>query len=110
MSPQSGIGCIDDFVAQLVEQMTLNHWVEGSSPSEVTKKDKSGNDFVAQLVEQMTLNHWVEGSSPSEVTRNDKLFRSLLQIYICERLFLFVKDRKIAYFCSLKHWKNKYGK
>ena len=27
----------DDFVAQLVEQMTLNHWVEGSSPSEVTK-------------------------------------------------------------------------
>ena len=28
----------DDFVAQLVEQMTLNHWVEGSSPSEVTKK------------------------------------------------------------------------
>ena len=27
----------DDFVAQLVEQMTLNHWVEGSIPSEVTK-------------------------------------------------------------------------
>ena len=25
-----------DLVAQLVEQMTLNHWVEGSSPSEVT--------------------------------------------------------------------------
>ena len=48
---------VDDFVAQLVEQMTLNHWVEGSK-----------NDFVAQLVEQMTLNHWVEGSIPSEVT------------------------------------------
>lgn len=25
-----------DFVAQLVEQLTLNQWVEGSSPSEVT--------------------------------------------------------------------------
>jgi hypothetical protein len=24
-------------VAQLVEQMTLNHWVEGSSPSQVTQ-------------------------------------------------------------------------
>ena len=27
----------DDFVAQLVEQLTLNQWAEGSSPSEVTK-------------------------------------------------------------------------
>ena len=26
----------NDLVAQLVEQMTLNHWVEGSSPSQVT--------------------------------------------------------------------------
>ena len=24
-------------IAQLVEQMTLNHWVEGSSPSQVTR-------------------------------------------------------------------------
>lgn len=32
----------DDFVAQLVEQLTLNQWAEGSSPSEVTKsKGKS---------------------------------------------------------------------
>ena len=28
----------DDLVAQLVEQMTLNHWVEGSSPSQVTPR------------------------------------------------------------------------
>ena len=28
----------DDSVAQLVEQLTLNQWVEGSSPSGVTKK------------------------------------------------------------------------
>ena len=60
----------NDLVAQLVEQMTLNHWVEGSSPSQVTLQTKPTNiDLVAQLVEQMTLNHWVEGSSPSQVTR-----------------------------------------
>ncbi len=58
---------MNDLVAQLVEQMTLNHWVEGSSPSQVTRY-KYKNDSVAQLVEQMTLNHWVEGSSPSRVT------------------------------------------
>ena len=31
----------NDSVAQLVEQMTLNHWVEGSSPSGVTKKSQT---------------------------------------------------------------------
>ena len=60
---------MNDLVAQLVEQMTLNHWVEGSIPSEVTSFSEIEKiDFVAQLVEQMTLNHWVEGSSPSQVT------------------------------------------
>ena len=29
----------DDSVAQLVEQMTLNHWVVGSSPTGVTIKN-----------------------------------------------------------------------
>ena len=29
----------DDFVAQLVEQLTLNQWVESSSLSEVTKEE-----------------------------------------------------------------------
>ena len=29
----------NDSVAQLVEQMTLNHWVEGSSPSGVTRQN-----------------------------------------------------------------------
>lgn len=28
----------DDSVAQLVEQMTLNHWVVGSSPTGVTSR------------------------------------------------------------------------
>lgn len=27
----------DDFVAQLVEQLTLNQWAVGSSPTEVTE-------------------------------------------------------------------------
>ena len=31
-----------DLVAQLVEQMTLNHWVEGSSPSQVTYFRRDG--------------------------------------------------------------------
>ncbi len=62
-----------DLVAQLVEQMTLNHWVEGSSPSQVTNRKRKQHcfDLVAQLVEQMTLNHWVEGSSPSQVTKKE---------------------------------------
>lgn len=29
----------DDSVAQLVEQMTLNHWVVGSSPTGVTTRE-----------------------------------------------------------------------
>ena len=31
----------DDFVAQLVEQLTLNQWAEGSSPSEVTENKEA---------------------------------------------------------------------
>ena len=31
----------NDSLAQLVEQLTLNQWVEGSNPSGVTKDDKS---------------------------------------------------------------------
>ena len=29
----------EDFVAQLVEQLTLNQWVVGSSPTEVTENE-----------------------------------------------------------------------
>ena len=36
-TPTSSRG--NDSVAQLVEQMTLNHWVVGSSPTGVTYKD-----------------------------------------------------------------------
>ena len=31
---------LEVFVAQLVEQMTLNHWVQGSSPCEDTTEKK----------------------------------------------------------------------
>ena len=33
------------FLAQLVEQLTLNQWVEGSSPSEDTKDIRKGVFF-----------------------------------------------------------------
>ena len=36
----------NDSLAQLVEQLTLNQWVEGSNPSGVTKDDKSRPFFV----------------------------------------------------------------
>ena len=35
--PQAESASENDSVAQLVEQMTLNHWVVGSSPTGVTK-------------------------------------------------------------------------
>ena len=38
LHPQLNDCTHDDSVAQLVEQLTLNQWVEGSSPSGVTKK------------------------------------------------------------------------
>ncbi len=60
-------------VAQLVEQLTLNQFVHGSSPcggrcfhgcdknSFRLVEEKAS---VAQLVEQLTLNQFVHGSSP----------------------------------------------
>ena len=38
-----------DSVAQLVEQMTLNHWVESSSLSGVTKKEEIPNGISSFL-------------------------------------------------------------
>ena len=37
----------NDSLAQLVEQLTLNQWVEGSNPSGVTKDDESRPFFVS---------------------------------------------------------------
>ena len=41
----------NDSVAQLVEQMTLNHWVVGSSPTGVTKP----NGKIKQIAETKTV-------------------------------------------------------
>ena len=38
----------DDSVAQLVEQMTLNHWVVGSSPTGVTSQNR--NSLIIRLL------------------------------------------------------------
>ena len=38
---------MNDSLAQLVEQLTLNQWVEGSNPSGVTKDDESRPFFVS---------------------------------------------------------------
>ena len=42
-----------DSVAQLVEQLTLNQWVEGSSPSGVTRK--SASRLIKQHVSRFSL-------------------------------------------------------
>ena len=52
-------------LAQLVEQLTLNQWVQGSTEGVRRKFDKFIVDaLLAQLVEQLTLNQWVQGSNP----------------------------------------------
>ena len=37
---------MNDSLAQLVEQLTLNQWVEGSNPSGVTKGGRNSTLFV----------------------------------------------------------------
>ena len=54
-----------DSVAQLVEQMTLNHWVEGSSPSGVTEIGA----FSSAGLEHLPYKQRVGGSNPSTPTR-----------------------------------------
>jgi hypothetical protein len=58
-----------DSIAQLVEHITFNDGVLGSSPSRVTIFLFSyAIDSIAQLVEHITFNDGVLGSSPSRVT------------------------------------------
>ena len=49
-------------VAQLVEHLTLNQGVQGSSPCGCTRQKRIAD--MAQLVEQRIRNAWVPGSSP----------------------------------------------
>ena len=55
-------------IAQLVEQVTLNHWVVGSNPSAPTICVTDVRGRVAQLVEQRTENSCVVGSIPTPAT------------------------------------------
>ena len=53
----------NDSLAQLVEQLTLNQWVEGSNPSGVTKDDESRPFFVP--IPTLTRSQW--GGCPTSV-------------------------------------------
>ena len=69
-------------VAQLVEHLTLNQGVQGSSPCGCTK-----NDFLAdmaQLVEQRIRNAWVPGSSPGigSIFKNNKVLPRLWGVFV----------------------------
>ena len=72
----------DAFVAQSVEQLTLNQLVDGSNPPEGTKPIFT-IAFVAQSVEQLTLNQLVDGSNPPEGT--------IFQPHFPVRFFLFLR-------------------
>ena len=60
----------DALVAQLVEHLTLNQGVQGSSPCRRTKSKYENGALVAQLVEHLTLNQGVQGSSPCRRTKS----------------------------------------
>ena len=59
-------------LAQLVEQLTLNQLVRGSSPRSSTKQFIA---TLAQLVEQLICNHQVVGSIPTGGSTFKPLFR-----------------------------------
>ena len=59
-------------VAQLVEHLTLNQGVQGSSPCGCTREKKRVCDApVAQLVEHLTLNQGVQSSSLCGCTKHE---------------------------------------
>ncbi len=64
----------DALVAQLVEHLTLNQGVQGSTPCRRTKKYICFA-LVAQLVEHLTLNQGVQGSTPCRRTEIAEVFR-----------------------------------
>ena len=70
-------------VAQLVEHLTLNQGVQGSSPCGCTKSLFKLFFFapVAQLVEHLTLNQGVQGSSPCGCTAREASHQGLLLFF-----------------------------
>ena len=83
-----------DSIAQLVEHITFNDGVLGSSPSRVTKFVIKQNTFldsidsIAQLVEHITFNDGVLGSSPSRVTKGQVF------IYLTFFFIFFVVEKR----------------
>ena len=76
-------------VAQLVEHLTLNQGVQGSSPCGCTIIKGRFTFFfwnnkrvapVAQLVEHLTLNQGVQGSSPCGCTRETREIADMAQL------------------------------
>ena len=63
---------MDAPVAQLVEHLTLNQGVQGSSPCGCTLI--IGIADMAQLVEQRIRNAWVPGSSPGIGSKQKQMF------------------------------------
>ena len=66
-------------LAQLVEQVTLNHFVGGSNPSQSTIVYFP----IAQLVERLTVNQNVRGSSPR---RGAILSPIVVAIHYCDEV------------------------
>ena len=76
----------DALVAQLVEHLTLNQGVQGSTPCRRTKALRvvveRDNALVAQLVEHLTLNQGVQGSSPCRRTNHSVMAASPSDVVI----------------------------
>ena len=75
----------DALVAQLVEHLTLNQGVQGSSPCRRTDFHRNFHiqgALVAQLVEHLTLNQGVQGSSPCRRTNHSVMAASPSDVVI----------------------------
>ena len=63
------------FLAQLVEQLTLNQWVQGSSPWEDTKKQYVENVVVTEQVTTIFFSNLVAACTTTDITIHPILTR-----------------------------------
>ena len=73
----------NDSVAQLVEQLTLNQWVEGSSPSGVTSK--KANQFIINSLAFFVPCIWRDIGEIIYLNEKSTLFGVNLQGAICNQ-------------------------
>ena len=78
---------INALVAQLVEHLTLNQGVQGSTPCRRTKQQKN-DALVAQLVEHLTLNQGVQGSTPCRRTKVGSFFESFQLLFYIKTFYI----------------------